>query len=107
MCFKNPEIEQFGYVKDKPSKLLKRQGKVSDKWLRVRRQWFVDNQAESYTCYICGRFLWPADVTLDHIKSRSSHPELRFEMSNLAPACWKCNTEKGSRSLENYKKSLA
>jgi 5-methylcytosine-specific restriction endonuclease McrA len=42
----------------------------------------------------------PKETTLDHIKSRSRHPELRLELSNLAPCCWRCNKEKGSKELE-------
>lgn len=41
-------------------------------------------------------------LTLDHKLSRSRHPELRFVLSNLVPCCMSCNTDKGSRSSEEY-----
>jgi len=41
-------------------------------------------------------------LTLDHIKSRSRHPELRYDLDNLTPACYRCNSEKGSRDLEEF-----
>lgn len=47
----------------------------------------------------------PSETTLDHVKSRSSRPDLRYEFSNLKPCCFTCNTLKGSKSVENYLKS--
>lgn len=79
---------------------MKTLGKVGKKWIRTRAEWFKQNPAEYYICYICGDRLTPRETTLDHIKSRSRHPELRFELSNLAPCCYRCNQEKGSRELE-------
>lgn len=93
-CFYNP----------KPRKKIKLHGQHYSMWEHTRNKWFKDNWAESYECYLCGRYLLPTETTLDHIKPRSSNPELRYEMSNLAPCCMTCNTLKGSQSLENYKK---
>lgn len=83
-----------------PSKKMKQIGKQGQKWLRVRAQWFKDHPAPHYACYLCGERLTPKETTLDHIQSRSRHPELRYDQSNLAPCCWRCNTWKGSRDLE-------
>ena len=79
-------------------KKLKR-GKVSMQWVKTRRQWFKLNKADYYVCYICGRWLSRNETTLDHIKSRGRHPELRSALDNLAPCCFDCNQKKGSRSL--------
>lgn len=69
----------------------------------TRAAWFHSHAPDRdgfYTCYICGDKLLPRETTLDHVKSRSRHPELRFEPSNLQPCCWRCNTAKGSRDLD-------
>lgn len=83
-----------------PSKTMKKIGKQGQKWLRVRAEWFRDNPAPFYICYLCGERLTPKETTLDHIKSRGRYPELRYDPSNLAPACWRCNKEKGSRDVD-------
>jgi 5-methylcytosine-specific restriction endonuclease McrA len=62
----------------------------------------LDNKQEAYNCFYCGKFLWPAEVTLDHYHSRSRHPELRYELSNLRPCCWNCNGEKGSTDGDDF-----
>lgn len=76
---------------------MKQMGKVGKKWLATRRQWFKLNPKTYYECNYCGRWLEPNETTLDHVKSRSRHPELRFNLDNLVPACYSCNYKKGSR----------
>ena len=76
-------------------------GKYAKQWVQTREQWFKLNPPDAigaYWCYLCGRHLYPNQVTLDHIKSRSRHPELRFVLSNLAPLLG-CNTDKGTKDL--------
>lgn len=41
-------------------------------------------------------------MELDHVLSRSRHPELTFDEQNLKPSCHDCNYAKGSLSLEEY-----
>jgi len=94
--------------KAKPPRKIKQVGGITKKWLATRRQWFKENMPNEqgfYICYLCNKWLDHKETTLDHIKNRSSHPELRYEMSNLAPCCSTCNTFKGSQSLENYLKT--
>lgn len=97
-CFKNPNrhIETKAKLKN---------GKQARKWIGTRKQWFKENEAESYTCYLCGKYLTKEEVTLDHVKPRSNSPQLRHDMSNLKPSCGPCNLAKGSQSLDNYMKS--
>lgn len=73
------------------------------KWTKTRQDWFRFNWANEYYCYICGKRMTPEETTLDHIKSRSRHPELRYDLTNLAPCCWACNTKKGSKDLEEMR----
>lgn len=90
-----------------PRKRIKQRGKQYNKWLETRKHWFEEFKAPYYWCYICNKQLLQSEVTLDHIKARSSHPELRYKFSNLAPCCWQCNSEKGSMSLEYFKLNRA
>lgn len=95
-CFKNPK-----YGKYKPPKATRKSLAMQD----ARRVWFQENPPNDegyYVCYLCGRWLIPAETTLDHVVPRSHAPELRLEPSNLAPCCYVCNSKKGSKSLEKY-----
>jgi 5-methylcytosine-specific restriction endonuclease McrA len=79
---------------------LKMSGKYSKKWLATRKEWFSLNPPNPfgyYACYLCGRWFTPKEITLDHVLPRGSHPELRYELTNLKPCCWECNQKKGSR----------
>lgn len=80
-------------------KPIKQAGKISKKWTSTRAQWFKDNPAEYYLCYLCSRRIDKSETTLDHVVPRSRAPHLRFEPSNLKPCCWTCNAEKGSKVL--------
>lgn len=83
-------------------------GKYGKQWLVTRAEWFEKNAAERYECYLkispdCPGTMRLENTTLDHIKSRSRHPELRFSLDNLAPCCWPCNELKGSKDLSQVK----
>lgn len=94
----NPETGRYPAVKR-----LRTAGKYSMRWMATKRAWHKANRPNHqgyYVCYICQKHIAEAEVTLDHIKSRSRYPELRFELTNLAPCCSGCNTLKGSKELE-------
>lgn len=78
---------------------MKKIGKVTKKWIDTRREW-IDKHPEPWTCYLCGRLLDIDTLTLDHIKSRTRRPDLRYTENNLAPCCWPCNKAKGSKGLD-------
>lgn len=83
-------------------------GKYGKQWLITRAAWFERNPAEHYECYLkispyCLGVMTQKETTLDHIESRTRHPELRFTLDNLAPSCAPCNELKGSKSLEQVK----
>lgn len=73
-------------------------GKVGRRWIATRHEWIQKNLPDSgvWNCHYCGVELHLNELTLDHVKSRSRHPELRFDLSNLVPACISCNVTKGS-----------
>lgn len=88
-------------------KRMKRVGKVTKTWMHVRDQWIAENPpdyAGYYYCYIpiCGLALTEKELTLDHMYSRSRHPELRFDLDNLAPCCTYHNKDKGSLDIDEY-----
>jgi 5-methylcytosine-specific restriction endonuclease McrA len=91
-------------AKKSPAKV----GKYGKQWLITRASWFERNPADHYICYLqispyCLRTMKLKETTLDHIQSRTRHPELRFDLDNLAPCCGPCNELKGSKSLEEVK----
>lgn len=83
----------------KARKQLNKLGKYGKQWLITRETWFTRNAADWYFCYLCGKRMTYKETTLDHIKSRSRYPQLRYDLNNLAPCCWGCNALKGSRDL--------
>lgn len=83
-------------------KRIKKMGKVTRRWLQTRNEWLAANPADDYYCHYCNIQLDRAELTLDHYQSRSRHPELRFELSNLVPSCAPCNRDKGSLSGDEY-----
>jgi 5-methylcytosine-specific restriction endonuclease McrA len=106
----SPDHSQF-HCRQKPRtqlkarKRLKKLGKHGNRWLETRAEWFRQNPAEQYECYLqitsnCLRVMTPEQTTLDHVQSRSRYPQLRYELSNLRPACWPCNMYKGSLDVD-------
>lgn len=95
-CYKNPYLKQYGYKRVKP---ISKTGKQAKKWLDIRKQWFIENLADHYVCYLCGKWLTPAETTLDHVVPRSNAKNYanRHDFSNLRPCCSPCNSEKGSK----------
>lgn len=82
---------------------LKKKGKIGKQWDLTRAKWLKDNPQAVFTCHICGKPMLRKYMTLDHIKSRSRYPELRFVQSNLAPAHWECNERKGSKDIDEIR----
>lgn len=69
-----------------------------DEWKKLRLRIFA---RDNYTCVYCGQY--GGDLECDHI-----HPVSRgglSEESNLATACKKCNRDKGTKTIEEWKAS--
>lgn len=90
---------QYNRLRRKP---IKRVGKIAKKWIETRNEWIRLNPGP-WTCYLCSKSLDIDTLTLDHVKSRSRRPDLRFELSNLQPACLSCNVDKGSRDIDELR----
>lgn len=104
-CFTNPRKA----LKRVPANKI---GKTTKQWFVTRASWIRRHpptiDGKYWECYLqihpwCPVRLDINTITLDHVKSRSSAPSLRFADENLRPACKYCNTEKGSRSLDQVK----
>lgn len=82
-----------------PKKAISKLGKQGRAWQSFRANWFYDNQAEFYYCYLCGVKMLPAETTLDHIIPRSRDPKKRYDPENIKVCCYSCNSAKGSKVL--------
>ncbi len=93
----------------KPRRPLKKESeKTKSKRIAVSREWFKLNPPSpkgTWECYLqispeCPRVLTRSTITLEHVKSRARHPELKYDITNLKPSCAPCNFLKGSLDVE-------
>ena len=67
----------------------------SSEWRQVRAAVI---RAQGARCASCGRSIRnQIDVTVDHIRPRSKHPQLALAVENLQVLCRGCNSRKGAR----------
>lgn len=97
MCWKKPRNP----IKQESDKArLKRRNTANS--------WFALNPPDEdgwWYCYLrisslCLKRMTRDTVTLEHVKPKSSRPELKYRADNIKPACGPCNRMKGSQSLE-------
>lgn len=97
MCFNKPRT-RVKPISDK-NKLKEQQ---------VKREWFElnpPNEKGLWFCYLgiaynCPNWLTRSTITLEHVKSKVRYPELKFDVTNLKPACTHCNKIKGSKDVD-------
>lgn len=94
----------------KPRKPMKQQGKHFQLWNEARHKWIQENanKYNTWSCHLqispwCPRLLTLETLTLDHLHTRSSRPDLRYDQKNLAPCCRFCNGLRGSKKLDKVK----
>lgn len=88
--------------------LKKESDKTKSRRTAVSRLWFELNPPDArglWYCYLrispdCPHKLTRSTITLEHVKSKVRYPELKFEVTNLKPACSPCNKLKGSLDVE-------
>lgn len=81
-------------------------GRIAKQWAQTRKEWVDNNPPDAsgqWECYLqmspdCLKRITLDTLNVEHMESRARRPDLRFEQSNLAPACGPCNELKGSRS---------
>ncbi len=99
-CFKNP----------KQRKTPKTMGKYTKQWIITRKTWIRNNPPDDrgyYKCYLnispfCPSWMLQREMTLDHVIARSRDASKRYAADNLRPACYPCNTLKGSQSVDKF-----
>jgi 5-methylcytosine-specific restriction endonuclease McrA len=110
-CYNNPK-RKLKAIKRSP---INKIGKTTKQWLLTRSTWIKNNpptiDGKYWVCYLqihpwCPVRIDIEHLTLDHVISRSRDPSLRFNADNLKPACQYCNSEKGSKSLDQVKPTL-
>jgi 5-methylcytosine-specific restriction endonuclease McrA len=83
--------------------------KIDEQWIIAKSKWFKlnspDIDGEYYQCALCPYAIPKDEVTLDHIKPRSTHKAIRYFQYNLQPAHGGCNTRKGSMSMKAYEQT--
>jgi len=97
MCFNKPRV-----------KLRKESNKTKTKRQQTRHTWFDENPPNAkgvWICYLniasnCHVQLTASTIRLEHDKSKARHPELKYDIKNIKPACDPCNKLKGSMSAE-------
>jgi len=114
-CFQNPKrkLKELKRTAIKRStKPINKIGKTTKQWFITRATWIKKNpppiEGTYWICYLqihpwCPVRIDVEHLTLDHVISRSRAPSLRFNADNLKPACYHCNNEKGSRTLDQVK----
>lgn len=97
-------MKEYNYI-EKPTKKekkpykLKQKGKVGNEWDRTKRAWYAVNKPNYKDCYIChwcGNEVHKSEVDLDHVVKKGSHPNLRADLTNLAPIHRNCHIAKDS-----------
>lgn len=68
-------------------------GKVTQEWLKTRREWIKLHPPNHQGYYVCWKGDWvkAEEMELDHIENRSTNPEKRNDFDNLRPSCHKHN----------------
>lgn len=94
---------------NRPRPMMKQESdKSRQKRLETSDKWFELNPPDEYGywhCYLeispnCPHRLTKATLELEHVKPKSKHAELKYDVNNLRPACGPCNYMKLSTSLE-------
>lgn len=92
---------------NKPRRPIKKESeKYHSRRTATTRKWFDENPPDAkgvWICYLqisplCPIKLTRSTIRLEHVNSKARHPDQRFDVDNLKPACDYCNKLKGSLS---------
>lgn len=84
-------------------------GKIGKNLAAQSRQYRKENPPNHegyYICYLCGRWILPEEMNVEHTKSKTRNPGFRFDKGKLKPACGPCNESKGSLDDDQYLEKL-
>lgn len=85
--------------------------KTRQKRVQTAKAWHEANPPDEYGYWDCYLKISPGcyvrvnlqTLNREHVKPKTRHPELKYEVTNIKPACPPCNALKESRDLENIK----
>lgn len=103
----DPEPNHWPYQCRMNPRAKKKIAQYADiKWQQLKREWFETHPADYYTCYlqispICPKVMAQNETTLDHVIPKSRGEKYKYDIHNLRPCCWACNSEKGSKVLDS------
>src|SRR5579862_7412575 len=69
-------------------------------WKELRDRVIAHYGARCMRCGGCD------NITVDHIKPKSKHPELALSFDNLQVLCWPCNKHKNTNDMTDYRPPL-
>jgi len=72
------------------------------RWSYLRNRTLIKYGQKCQKCGFGGDSFNPLQV--DHIKPRSTHPELQWEISNLQVLCKSCNKEKSNKNESDWRR---
>lgn len=84
-------------------------GKIGRALSQQSHEWRDENPPNHegyYICYLCGKWILPEEMNVEHTKSKAHHPGLRFDKGLLRPACGDCNEKKSSLDIDEYLEKL-
>lgn len=77
------------------------------RWQKLKAQAIRRDMARDARCWICGGRIdyqampgTPDAYEPDHIKPRSKHPELTYDITNIAPSHCSCNRSRKDKSQQ-------
>ena len=78
----------------------------SDRWKKLRQRLYLKARANGDRCWICGGEIdydapahHPDSWEPDHVKPRSKHPELVFDVTNIRSSHASCNASKSDKQV--------
>jgi len=80
-------------VLHKPRKRISQFGKEAERYTKFRDEVAIPylDKTFGHKCRVCGT---TNNLDVDHINKRSTHPELKYQLSNLQYLCRKCHQSK-------------
>jgi 5-methylcytosine-specific restriction endonuclease McrA len=85
-------------------------GKRPAKWgtnqsyMKALKQEVRDTYGEH--CWLCLKWIPPHQFSIDHVRPKSTHPHLTWELGNMRPCHLRCNKVRGTRSPERARQLL-
>lgn len=96
---------------NKPRRHIKSQSdKTITKYQAFNRMWYEINPPSAkgtWDCYLristaCERKVTRSTINLEHAYSKVRHPEWKYCLWNVYPACQPCNRLKGSKDISDF-----